>query len=159
MQVRSPGDILPNIIRDLATFTNINTAAVLYDDTFSKILIINMIYLAIIYLVLDKHFNKLFVNLPVRHVYKKLGKDNISTEALLDDLVGNGKITNFFLLARYNFLVWQLLEYDHLHLPCFSKSYPASSQQAGQKQISSCNICHKYLPVLTLTSLSPVRIK
>ena len=34
VQVRSPGDLLPNIIRDLATYTNINTAAVLYDHSF-----------------------------------------------------------------------------------------------------------------------------
>ena len=51
---------------------------------------------------LDKHFNKLFLNLPVRHVYRKLDLDDISTDALLDDLVRNMKITNFFILARYN---------------------------------------------------------
>ena len=43
VQVRSPGDVLPNIIRDLATLTSINTAAVLYDDTFSKINTYNII--------------------------------------------------------------------------------------------------------------------
>ena len=39
VQVRSPADILPNIIRDLVTLTNINTAALLYDNTFGKIII------------------------------------------------------------------------------------------------------------------------
>ena len=53
-------------------------------------------------LVLDKHFNKLFVNLPVRHVYSNLGQDDMSTEALLDDLVRNMKINNFIILARYS---------------------------------------------------------
>ena len=37
MQVRSPADILPGILMDLANLTEINTAAVLYDDTFSKL--------------------------------------------------------------------------------------------------------------------------
>ena len=45
VQVRSPADILPNIIRNLATLTNINTAAVLYDDTFGKIFANNIISL------------------------------------------------------------------------------------------------------------------
>ena len=51
---------------------------------------------------LDKHFNKLFVNLPVRYVYRKLGQGDMSTEALLDDLVRNMKINNFIILARYS---------------------------------------------------------
>ena len=37
MQVRSPADILPSIVADLANITNMNSAAVLYDDTFSKL--------------------------------------------------------------------------------------------------------------------------
>ena len=37
VQVRSPADILPSIVTDLANLTNMNTAAVIYDDTFSKL--------------------------------------------------------------------------------------------------------------------------
>ena len=37
MQVRSPADILPSIVADLANITTMNSAAVLYDDTFSKL--------------------------------------------------------------------------------------------------------------------------
>ena len=37
VQVRSPADILPGIITDLANMTNMNTAAVLYDNSFSKL--------------------------------------------------------------------------------------------------------------------------
>ena len=103
VQVRGPADLLPNIIRDLAINTNINTAAVLYDHTFSKILTNYLLFTNDIFisLVLEKHYNKLFVNLPIRHVYRKLGQDEISTGALLDDLVKNMKINHFFILARY----------------------------------------------------------
>ena len=37
VQVRSPADIFPNVLTDLANVTEINTAVVLYDDTFSKL--------------------------------------------------------------------------------------------------------------------------
>ena len=37
VQVRSPADILPSIITDLANITDMTSAAVLYDDTFSKL--------------------------------------------------------------------------------------------------------------------------
>ena len=43
MQVRSPADILPYIVRDLADLANIHTAAVLYDDTFGEIITNNII--------------------------------------------------------------------------------------------------------------------
>ena len=53
VQVRGPADLLPNIIRDLASTTNINTAAVLYDHTFSKIFNKNLLSTnAMIYLYL-----------------------------------------------------------------------------------------------------------
>ena len=36
IQVRPPGDLLPNIIRDLIVRQNISNAAILYDETFGK---------------------------------------------------------------------------------------------------------------------------
>ena len=36
VQVRQPGDLLPFVVRDLATAANLTNAAVLYDHTFSK---------------------------------------------------------------------------------------------------------------------------
>ena len=72
-------------------------------------------------LVLDKHFNKLFVNLPVRHVYRQLGHDDIATEALLDDLVWDSKITNFFILARYDRSCSVLLKCSDKPLPVQTK--------------------------------------
>ena len=35
--MRGPADILPNIVTDLANMTDMNTAAVFYDNTFSKL--------------------------------------------------------------------------------------------------------------------------
>ena len=37
VQVRSPADILPSIVTDLANITDMDNAAVIYDDTFSKL--------------------------------------------------------------------------------------------------------------------------
>ena len=36
VQVRQPGDLLPFVVRDLATAANLTNAAVLYDQTFGK---------------------------------------------------------------------------------------------------------------------------
>ena len=36
VQVRSPSDLLPFIIRDLAALTNITNAAILHDESFSE---------------------------------------------------------------------------------------------------------------------------
>ena len=44
IQVRPPGDLLPDIIRDLALATNITNAAILYDSSFCgylNIIIVN----------------------------------------------------------------------------------------------------------------------
>ena len=41
VQVRSPSDLLPYVIKDLALATHIKTALVLYDDTFSEIIFIS----------------------------------------------------------------------------------------------------------------------
>ena len=49
VQVRSPADILPGIITDLANMTNMNLAAVLYDNSFSKLssgrIVANLLFL------------------------------------------------------------------------------------------------------------------
>ena len=37
VQLRSPADIFPNIVADLAKITDMNNAAVIYDDAFSKL--------------------------------------------------------------------------------------------------------------------------
>ena len=36
VQVRSPSDMFPFIIRDMATLTHINNAAIIFDDSFSE---------------------------------------------------------------------------------------------------------------------------
>ena len=38
IQVRGPHDLYPHIIRDLATSTGVSSTAILYDETFGKLL-------------------------------------------------------------------------------------------------------------------------
>ena len=47
VQVRSPGDMVNYIVRDLAQAANITNAAVLYDDTFGNVekMVINIVEL------------------------------------------------------------------------------------------------------------------
>ena len=97
VQVRSPSDIFPYSIRDLAEATMMETAVVFYDDSFSKI-VVSAVLLVEIFLALDKHFKNLFADLRIRHKYVKLDKNPV--EVILDNLITNEGILNFFIFAR-----------------------------------------------------------
>jgi len=56
IQVRPPGDSVPEIIRALTTDLNITNAGILYDDSF----------------VLNHKYRSLLLNLPVRHIIKPI---------------------------------------------------------------------------------------
>ena len=57
VQVRGPHDMFQYIVRDLATFSNITNAAILYDDSF---------------VMKKSHFIEIFSQMPVRHLINQL---------------------------------------------------------------------------------------
>ncbi|CAB4065386.1 GRIN [Lepeophtheirus salmonis] len=68
IRVRPPGDLLPNIIRNIITSDNITNAAVLYDDSF----------------VMDYKYRSLLQNIPVRHMIQKIrtGKNELKGQLM-----------------------------------------------------------------------------
>ncbi|XP_023346465.1 ionotropic receptor 25a [Eurytemora carolleeae] len=82
IQVRPPGDTLPDIIRSLVTDLNITNAGILYDESF----------------VMDHKYRSLLLNLPTRHIIKPLETTDAGIKDQLTRLE-SVDINNFFVLA------------------------------------------------------------
>ncbi|KAL1505374.1 hypothetical protein ABEB36_004957 [Hypothenemus hampei] len=82
VQISPPGDIIPEMIRNLVTNQNITNAAILFDDSF----------------VMDHKYKSLLQNVATRHLIDEISSDVNKIPDQLEDLV-KLDLKNFFVLG------------------------------------------------------------
>lgn len=98
VQIQSPGDLMPEGIREVVSSTNISNAAILFDDTFN----------------IDHKYKRLLLNVPVRHIIQPLEQTRpkmIEHITKLRDL----DMVNYFVLGSEKNLSMVLSAADRLN--------------------------------------------
>jgi ionotropic glutamate receptor len=103
VQIRPPGDVITDVIREVISRMNITNAAILYDNSFGKIIFQQMCYYIEVNrinfaAVMDYKYKSLLLNVPTRHIIHMI-KDNDAElrQQLLK--ISEVDLNNFFILG------------------------------------------------------------
>jgi len=121
IQVRPPGDLLPNVIRDLALASNITNAGILYDSTF----------------VMDHQYKSLLLNMPVRHIINKVKTTSMDLKKQLMRLE-EMDIKNYFILGSSETLMNVYKAANELKMYGEKYAWFAGTKETGAEFDSSC---------------------